>query len=51
MKHLITAVLISTLFVSTQVLAGAGHDHGHGHSHGPVSVDVVVGKAVKKLNS
>ena len=49
MKHLIIVALISTLFISTQVLAGAGHDHGHGHSHGPVSVDVVVAKAVKKV--
>ena len=49
MKHLITTVFISTLFISTPVLAGAGHDHGHGHSHGPVSADVVVGKAVKKV--
>ena len=49
MKYLITTVFISTLFISTQVLAGADHEHGHGHSHGPVSVDVVVGKAVKKV--
>ena len=40
-------LVASTLFISSQVLAGAGHDHGH--SHGPVSADVVVGKAVTKV--
>lgn len=42
-------LVASTLFISSQVLAGAGHDHDHGHSHGPVSEDVVVGKAVTKV--
>lgn len=49
MKNLMSILVASTLFISSQVLAGAGHDHGHGHSHGPVSVDVVVGKAVSKV--
>lgn len=32
------------------VTAGPGHDHDHGHSHGPVSEDVVSGKAMKKVD-
>lgn len=49
MKKLMSILVVSTLFISSQVLAGAGHDHDHGHSHSPVSADAVVGKAVTKV--
>ncbi len=38
MKTLIAAFVLSALFFSTSIFAGANHSHGHSHSHEPTPV-------------
>ncbi len=52
MRNISTALLVSSLFFVSPVMAGAGHDHGSGgHSHGPISSEGVINKANGKVNS
>jgi pterin-4a-carbinolamine dehydratase len=54
MRKFSTALLVSSLFFVSPVMAGADHDHGsggHSHSQGPVSGDVAAMKASNKVKS
>jgi len=52
MRNISTALLVSSLFFVSSVMAGAGHDHGSGgHSHGPVSSEAVTQTATDKVMS
>jgi len=39
MKTLVTTLTLSSLFLSSVVIAGSGHDHGQSHSHEPESTN------------
>ena len=50
MKNYITGTLILfSLVLTLPSYAGSGHSHDQGHSHGPVSVEKVKAKALKKV--
>lgn len=50
MRNIITGTLILfSLVLTIPSYAGSGHSHDSGHSHGPVSVEKVKVKALKKV--
>jgi len=40
MKILAKTLVLSSLLLSTPIIAGAGHDHGHDHGHSHVQIPV-----------
>ncbi len=52
MNNISSALLVSSLLLTSPVMAGSGHDHGKGgHTHGPISSEGVIKKATKQVKS